>query len=206
MRRLKPEYLALIFQRLFEYEPVPRYALLKEIELYDEPLFCPLWMATMLWILQFDEECSKVAKRIWNKYGMAIRTGVIDLSQEEKSKNIYFYLRSKNTNIFDSSLKAAVSAIEIFQNRFDLIIDDLIEFYNSEMQIIDNEVLSNQLQTSDKQDDNFSSNKVLADDRLNRIAVPEILKRTAHLVQANSFKKVFEFFVTKGCLDQNEQV
>jgi len=29
---------------------------------------------------------------------------------------------------------------------------------------------------------------------------------TAHLVSANSFKKIFDFFITKGCLDQNEQV
>lgn len=38
------------------------------------------------------------------------------------------------------------------------------------------------------------------------MAVSEILRRTAHLVEASSLKKVFEFFVTKACLDQNEQV
>jgi hypothetical protein len=41
---------------------------------------------------------------------------------------------------------------------------------------------------------------------LNRIAVADIVKRTAHLVSSNSFKKIFDFFITKGCLDQNEQV
>lgn len=47
---------------------------------------------------------------------------------------------------------------------------------------------------------------MIADERLNRIAVAEIIKRTAHLVQASSFKKIFDFFIMKGCLDQNEQV
>ena len=41
---------------------------------------------------------------------------------------------------------------------------------------------------------------------MNRIAVPEILKKVAHLVSANSFKKIFDFFITKGCLDQTEAV
>ena len=37
---------------------------------------------------------------------------------------------------------------------------------------------------------------VVADERLNRIAVAEIIKRTAHMVGTNSFKKIFEFFIT----------
>lgn len=67
---------------------------------------------------------------------MTIRSAIIDLSQEHKTRNVFYYLRSKNTNIFDASLAASISSIEIFQNRFDLIIDDLIEFYNSEITII----------------------------------------------------------------------
>lgn len=114
LRRLKPEFIALILQRLFEYEPTPRTAIMKELIDYDQPLFCPTWMATQFWILQFDEDSSKLARRIWNKYGMALRTAVIDLATEHKNKNIYYYLRSKNTNIYDASLKAAVAAIEIF--------------------------------------------------------------------------------------------
>ncbi len=74
---------------------------------------------------------------------MTIRSAIIDLSQEHKTKNVFYYLRSKNTNIFDASLSAAVSSIEIFQNRFDLIIDDLIEFYNSETTIIQDESMLN---------------------------------------------------------------
>lgn len=68
---------------------------------------------------------------------MSLRSGVIDLSNEEKYKNVYHYLRSKNTNIFDATLKSIIAAVEIFQNRFDHIIDDLIEFYNTEMVIIE---------------------------------------------------------------------
>ena len=34
----------------------------------------------------------------------------------------------------------------------------------------------------------------------------DILTRCAHLVQAASFKKAFEFLVTKGCLDPTETV
>lgn len=46
-------------------------------------------------------------------------------------------MRSNNTNIFDSAIKSAVASIEMFQNRFDLVIDDLIQFYDSELQTIE---------------------------------------------------------------------
>ena len=58
-------------------------AVMKEIIEYDEPLFCPVWLSTQIWILQFDEECSKLARRLWNKYGMALRTANLDISLEE---------------------------------------------------------------------------------------------------------------------------
>lgn len=54
-------------------------------------------------------------------------------------------MRSKNTNIFDNTIRATVSAIEIFQNRYDLFVDDLIEFYNSEVVIIEKESLQAQM-------------------------------------------------------------
>jgi hypothetical protein len=41
----------------------------------------------------------------------------------------------------------------------------------------------------------------MADSRLNRIAVPEIIKKTAHLLTSNSFKKLFDFFIMKACQD-----
>ena len=78
-----------------------------------------------------------MARKIWNKYGMVLRTGAIDLSQETTTSNMFHYLRSKNTNIFDNTIRAIVSATEIFYNRYDLIVDDLLEFYDKEMSIID---------------------------------------------------------------------
>jgi len=133
---------------------------------------------------------------------MVLRSGTIDLAQEDKASNMFFYLRSKNTNIFDNTIRGIVCAVEIFQNRYDLIIDDLIEFYNKEMKIIEIEVLKAQDGEVGSAKENNA--KLVADERLNRIAVAEIVKRTAHLVGTNSFKKIFEFFITQGCLDQNE--
>lgn len=80
LKRLNLEELALILQRIFEYEPVPRMILLKELLEYEGPLYCPVWFSTQLWILQFDEECAKVAKKLWNRYGMVLRSGAIDLA------------------------------------------------------------------------------------------------------------------------------
>lgn len=61
------------------------------------------------------------------------------MSKEMEFRNVFYYLKSKNTQIFDNSIRAMVASIEIFQNRYDLIIDDLIEFYNKEMAYIEQE-------------------------------------------------------------------
>ena len=119
-----------------------------------------------MWVLQFDEECQKLARRLWNKFGMVLRSGALDLSKEHEHRNIFYYLRSKNTNIFDNSIRGTVAAIELFQARYDLVIDDLIEFYNQEMIIIQQETALTVESTS---------NTVIADERLNRIAVAEIV-------------------------------
>lgn len=79
--------------------------------------------------------------------------------------------------------------MEIFQTRFDLIMDDMIEFYNKEMQIIQQESLK-------VEDGSGSQGTVIADERLNRLAVAEVVRRTAHMQTLNSFKKVFDFFIT----------
>lgn len=54
--RLTLEQVSLLLQRLFDYEPVPKMILLKELLEYDMPLACPIWFSSQLWILQFDEE------------------------------------------------------------------------------------------------------------------------------------------------------
>lgn len=88
--------------------------LLKELLEYETPLCCPVWFSSQLWILQFDEECGKIARKLWNKYGMVVRTGVISLAREHEDRNVFHFLRSNNTNIFDASVRAMISAIEIF--------------------------------------------------------------------------------------------
>lgn len=45
---------------------------------------------------------------------MALRREVIELQKEKEAKNIFHYLRSSNTNIFDASIKASVATIELF--------------------------------------------------------------------------------------------
>jgi hypothetical protein len=55
-----------------------------------------------------------MAKKLWNKYGMVLRSATIDLAQEGKASNMFYYLRSKNTNIFDNTIRGIVCAIEIF--------------------------------------------------------------------------------------------
>jgi hypothetical protein len=90
-------------------------------------------------------------------------------------------------------------------DRFDLIIDDLIEFYSSELTII--EALSRQsVGANSSLLASEASKKVAQNERTNRIAISEIIKRTAKYVTVTSFKKVFEFYITKGCLDMNEAV
>jgi hypothetical protein len=82
IRRITPEELALMLQRLFEYEPIPKQKFLKELVEFDMPLFCPVWFSTQIWILQFDDEANKIAKKLWNKYGLVLRTSALDLSRE----------------------------------------------------------------------------------------------------------------------------
>jgi len=86
-----------------------------------------------MWILQFDDDFFSVARKIWNRYGLVLRSGVLDFSREKEVNNIYHHLRASNTAVFDMTVKAAVSAVEILQGRFDIIVDDLLMFYHSEI-------------------------------------------------------------------------
>jgi hypothetical protein len=45
---------------------------------------------------------------------MVLRGGVLDLQKEDEYRNVYHYMRNKNTNIFEATLKSACAAIEIF--------------------------------------------------------------------------------------------
>jgi hypothetical protein len=89
-----------------------------------------------MWILQFDDEFYSVSRKIWNKFGLALRTGILELEHEKNFNNIYHHLRNSNTAVFDMTVKAAVAAIEILQGKYDLIIDDLLKFYHTEIIIV----------------------------------------------------------------------
>ena len=93
LRRINRFELALLLQPLFQYQPVPRKVLMTEILAFDEPLFNPVWYSSQMWILLFDEELSGLARKIWNKFGMALRTECVELQCEVSDKNIFHYLR-----------------------------------------------------------------------------------------------------------------
>jgi hypothetical protein len=84
LRKLSTEELAVMLQRLFEYDPNARQKFLTEVLNQPEPLFCPVWFSTMMWIMQFDEEFFSLSRKIWNKYGMVLRQGTLDLSLENE--------------------------------------------------------------------------------------------------------------------------
>ena len=46
IRRLSQEELAIMLQRLFEYDPTARQKFLNEILVQPDPLFCPVWFST----------------------------------------------------------------------------------------------------------------------------------------------------------------
>ena len=46
IRRLSQEELAIMLQRLFEYDPTARQKFLNEILAQPDPLFCPVWFST----------------------------------------------------------------------------------------------------------------------------------------------------------------
>lgn len=73
MNRCTKLEIAMLLQRLFDYQPVPRRTLLTEVLNYGEPLFCPVWLQTLLWVLLSDEELSGLARKIWNKFGFYLQ-------------------------------------------------------------------------------------------------------------------------------------
>ena len=104
----------MLLQRLFEYQPVPRKTLLLEILNYDEPLFCPVWLQTLIWVLLSDEDLSSLARKIWNKFGFYLQPEAVMIKHEKKDQNMFNFLRSPNFNIFDLTVKATAAAIELF--------------------------------------------------------------------------------------------
>ena len=206
IRRTSRVEIALLLQPLFEYQPVPRKVLLNEILQYDEPLFCPVWFSAQMWILLFDEDLGSLSRKIFNKFGLTLRSEALELEHEKQTKNVFHYLRDKNFGIFSMTTKAVSSAMELMRTspRLNTLIDDLITFYASEWHEID-------LESAKAIEADFTKNKeiqknLIADHRTNRIAVPQIFGRAAKLFQPQNFEKVLNFLITEACLDRNEEI
>jgi len=172
------------------------------------PLFCPVWFSTQMWVLQFDEELGPMARKIWNKFGLVLRTGVVDYTTEKQDCNLFHYLRSDNFNIFELTTKATGSALELIgPTRLSTSIDSLIQFYRSEWLIIDEIVIAN----SDSNDvfdaaDHRVRKVLQADQRLNRICVAQIMTKIADFLIPSMFEKVLRFLCFEASLDSNDAV
>ena len=84
-------------------------------------------------MLLFDDELSTLARKIWNRFGLYLRTEVISLQHESTDRNLFHYMRSQNTSVFNFTIQASASAIEMLQYvDQSSIIADLESFYDSE--------------------------------------------------------------------------
>lgn len=62
----------------------------------------------------YDEDLGSLARKIWNKYGFTLTSENVKISNEAKDKNLFFYLRTENIGIFNMTVNAMASAIELF--------------------------------------------------------------------------------------------
>ena len=86
----------------------------------------------------FDEELGSLARKIWNKYGFYLGTETIQFEKEKSHKNMFFFLRDKNFTIFNNTIKAAASALELLHHSPNTdIVSDLIAFYDDEWAVIE---------------------------------------------------------------------
>lgn len=97
------------------------------------------------------------------------------------------------------TVKSAVAAIEILQGKYDSIVDDLLKFYHSEIVIVKQLNLEALKRTGD--DNNFEGNK-----RFNRIALPQIIERTAKFIPHSSVQKLLDFFIVIGSADTDPMI
>jgi hypothetical protein len=93
---------------------VPRTKVLKELLNYDMPLFCPTWFSTQLWIMQFDEDLGPLARKIWNKFGLVLRSGVLDYEIKDSQKNLWYYLADDDFGVHGLTVRGISSALEVF--------------------------------------------------------------------------------------------
>ena len=125
-----------------------------------------------MWILLFDEELGSLSRKIFNKFGLTLRSEVLELQHERSTKNAFHFLRDKNFGIFSMTTRAISSAMELIRTspRLNTLIDDLVEFYDSEWREIEIES-AKAIEADFTKDINIQRN-LIADHRTNRIAVP----------------------------------
>jgi hypothetical protein len=113
--------------------------------------------------------------------------------------NIYNHFRSPNTTIFDMSVKAACAALEVHQNKADKVFDDMLQFFDEEVQLVKQMDIEAQELADD--DNNFDG-----ESRFNRVAFPQIIERCTALTPNSSVQKLLEFCITKGSIDESSEV
>jgi hypothetical protein len=137
-----------------------------------------------MWMLLFDEELGGLARKIFNKFNVALRYECLSLDLEQEHHNMFYYLRERNWGVFSLTTKAVGSAMELYCTTPKLknIIQDLISFYDSELVNIEKE--ANAAVDEDSFNTTFNVQYGLkTDQRQNRIAVAQIFNRTAKLIQ-----------------------
>ena len=72
-----------------------------------------MWLQTQLWVLLSDEDLSSLARKIWNKFGFYLQPETVMLAREKQDMNMFHYMRSPNFSIFDLTVRATASAIEL---------------------------------------------------------------------------------------------
>ena len=94
-----------------------------------------------MWILLFDEELGGLARKIFNKFGLTLRAECLEIAFEKETHNVFHFLRDSNNGIYSLTTKAVGSAMELFRQSPKLknITNDLIQFYRTEWDIINEE-------------------------------------------------------------------
>jgi hypothetical protein len=124
----------------------------------------------------------------------------VSFRDEKEEKNLFFYLRDQNISIFSTTVKAVASAYELFQfsNQTE-VVKDLIAFYNDEWSVI--EKLAMDAVETDYTKKKEVQKELIADERTNRIAVPQIISLIAKQIKDQDLEDIMRFLVTQSCLD-----
>jgi hypothetical protein len=130
---------------------------------------------------------------------------VLDYEIKDSSKNLWHYLADEDFGVHGLTVRGISSAMEVFGSQhMDSQIDSMIAFYRAEWVKIDH--LAMEAIAGDYERDHNVQKLLTADERLNRIAVPQIMGKCVDIYEPKHFKKVLKFLVTEACLDMSEEV